>query len=46
MSPSQRDWLELMSEAGYATAVAYGAAEAIELIRRYLRGEMRMSSNG
>jgi hypothetical protein len=35
-SQDQRDFHDAMSRKGYATAVAYGAGEAIETIRTYL----------
>ena len=36
--PTQRQWLDRMERVDYATAVAYGSAEAIEMIKVYLDG--------
>lgn len=36
--PNQKQWLARMSHAGYATAVAYGWADAVDHIRGYLHG--------
>ena len=39
LSPDQAEWLELMSEQGYATCVAFGANQAINFIESYLTGK-------
>ena len=36
---AQREWLEGLAALGYATAVCYSAEEAIDVIKRYLRGK-------
>ncbi len=36
-TPEQREWLERMTDIGYATVVAYGADEAIKAVEEYLR---------
>jgi hypothetical protein len=35
-TPDQRRWLEFLAGQGYRTAVCFSAAEAIEVITRYL----------
>lgn len=37
---TQREWMEGLRGQGYATAVCWGADEAIQVITNYLRGEL------
>ena len=41
LSPEQVEWLKLMDDQRYATAVCYGADEAIKAVRDYVRVELR-----
>lgn len=38
VSESQREWLSRLREVGFATAVCWGAEEAMEAVRTYLEG--------
>lgn len=39
VSPNQITWLKTLKGEGYATAVCYGADEAIKLINKYIEGD-------
>lgn len=39
VSPNQIKWLKKLKGEGYATAVCYGADEAIKLINKYIEGD-------
>lgn len=41
VSAEQMEWLDRMSRSGFACAVAYGWADAKEIIEEYLRGDYR-----
>lgn len=41
-SPEQKDFMRALDIEGYFVTLAYGAAEAIRLIERYVKGEERI----
>lgn len=46
ISKAQQKWITKMRERGYAAEIAYGAEQAINIIKTYLKGEYQIDTTG